>query len=148
MVRSYADNPLTLTLELQSAADFADLFEVRGEKRPRRGGTYHPPSGTGPGDAGLHQVSMDGERETRLRFDPVPSQISADKAILSLHPRAWRAHRTIIVETHCGAGGTARDGLPEPARAAFIRAFWECQPRPAGPPGRATSIVTSDPRVQ
>ena len=142
MVRSYADNPLTLTLELQFAADFADLFEVRGEKRPRRG-TYHPPLPERD-RVTLAYTGLDGRRrETRLRFDPVPSQISADKAVFTL-TLAPGERKTIIVETHCGAEETARDGLPEPARSAFIRAFWECSRARRTLPGRATSIVTSD----
>ena len=36
-VRSFADQPLELMLELRFAADFVDLFEVRGQRRPRRG---------------------------------------------------------------------------------------------------------------
>src|SRR5919205_719832 len=51
--------------------DFADLFEVRGERRERRG-TQHRPE-IGPDCVTLAYTGLDGKRRaTRLRFDPAP----------------------------------------------------------------------------
>src|SRR3712207_703861 len=44
-VRSFAAQPLALDLELRFAADFADLFEVRGVRRPHRGTQHRPEIG-------------------------------------------------------------------------------------------------------
>ena len=41
-VRNHGEQPLRVEIGLHVAADFADLFEVRGEVRARRG-TLHPP---------------------------------------------------------------------------------------------------------
>lgn len=41
LVRNFGGRPERLTLELRFEADFADLFEVRGTRRTRRG-TFHP----------------------------------------------------------------------------------------------------------
>ena len=37
VVRNYGREPVEITLVYRFAADFADLFEVRGERRSRRG---------------------------------------------------------------------------------------------------------------
>jgi glycogen debranching enzyme len=37
LVRNYASTPLDVALTLKFGSDFADIFEVRGSKRPRRG---------------------------------------------------------------------------------------------------------------
>jgi glycogen debranching enzyme len=47
-VRNYGDRPIEARLSLLFAADFADLFEVRGSRRERRGG------GPGPRGGGAH----------------------------------------------------------------------------------------------
>lgn len=59
--------------------DFADLFEVRGEKRERRGvGTARL---LGPADVALDYKGLDGvARSTALHFDPRPSRLSVNAA--------------------------------------------------------------------
>jgi len=59
--------------------DFADLFEVRGEKRQRRGvGSVQL---LGPADVALDYKGLDGAaRMTALHFDPRPTRLSANAA--------------------------------------------------------------------
>src|SRR5919107_846210 len=104
-VRSYAANPLALDLELRFVADFADLFEVRGERRERRG-TQHRTE-IGPDRVTLAYTGLDGKRRaTRLRFDPAPARIGADRASFPL-ALAPGERKTILIETRCEADGTA-----------------------------------------
>ena len=82
-VRNYADQPIYLRLTVLFENDFADLFEVRGLQRERRGTatasiegsrvllTYH----------GLDQKV----RQTALEFDPPPDQLETDAAVYNLH---------------------------------------------------------------
>src|SRR6202043_2748440 len=59
--------------------DFADLFEVRGERRPRRG----TGSGRvlGPADVLLEYNGLDGAvRATALHFDPRPTRLAVNAA--------------------------------------------------------------------
>jgi glycogen debranching enzyme len=78
-----------LELTLAFAADFVDVFEVRGHPRPRRGELL-PPRIEGKtvrlGYRGLDDVV----RTTRLTFDPPPARLDADRAEyrLTLAPRA------------------------------------------------------------
>ena len=142
-VRSYADRPLSLDLELHYAADFADLFEVRGERRARRGALHRPE--TGKDSVSLSYTGLDDRRRgTRLRFDPAPARIGADRAAFSLS-LAPGERRTILIETRCETDGAAKDrGPPQPARAAFLRALWEDSRARRAAMARAASVVTSD----
>jgi glycogen debranching enzyme len=143
-VRSYADRPLALDLELRFGADFADLFEVRGERRPRRG-TQHRPE-TGADGVSLAYTGLDGKRRgTRLRFEPAPSRIGADRATFSL-ALAPGERTTILIETRFETdGAAAAEGVhPEPARTAFLRALWEDSRARRAVMARTASVVTSD----
>ncbi len=142
-VRSYADRPLALELELRFGADFADLFEVRGERRPRRGALHRPE--TGPDGVSLAYTGLDGKRRgTRLRFEPAPDRVGADRAAFAL-ALAPGERKTILIETRCEADGAAAEGGPsEPARTAFLRALWEDSRARRAVMARTASVVTSD----
>jgi glycogen debranching enzyme len=142
-VRSYAARPLALDLELRFGADFADLFEARGERRERRGAQHRPE--VGPDGVTLSYTGLgDKRRGTRLRFDPAPARIGADRASFAL-ALAPGERRTILVETRCETDGSpAAGGPPEPARAAFLRALWEDSRARRAAMARSASVVTSD----
>jgi len=70
---SYAAAPLVLPLELALAADFADVFEVRGAHRPDRGRLL--PVRAAEGALELGYVGLDETlRFTRIRFEPEPER--------------------------------------------------------------------------
>ena len=146
-MRSYAACPLALELELRFAADFADLFEVRGERRARRG-TQHRPE-IGADGVTLAYTGLDKRRrETRLRFDPAPTRIGPDRAVFALM-LAPGERRTILMETCCetdGAAAAAEQGSPAapPARIAFLRALWEDSRARRAAMARTATVVTSD----
>jgi glycogen debranching enzyme len=61
------------------AADFVDLFEVRGMRRARRGERL--PAAVGTDEVALSYRGLDGRlRRTRLRFEPQPDRLSAAAA--------------------------------------------------------------------
>src|SRR5438876_4992719 len=70
-LQNHGDRPAAFDLTLLFDNDFADLFEVRGERRPRRGvGSGKLP---GPTDVVLEYNGLDGKwRGTELHFDPLP----------------------------------------------------------------------------
>jgi glycogen debranching enzyme len=107
----YADLALTnfgavsarFQLELGFAADFADMFELRGTKRNRRG--EYLPVETRPEGPALAYRGLDGvTRRACFAFDPVPESAAADRA-------AWRidlapgASRAIRIELRCERDG-------------------------------------------
>src|SRR5262249_55876659 len=73
-LRSYAPHAIALSLEFAFGSDFADVFEVRGAHREKRGTLALPvvrPDSVELGYTGLDQVS----RQTRLSFEPTPTSI-------------------------------------------------------------------------
>jgi glycogen debranching enzyme len=87
-VQNHGDRPASFDLTLLFDNDFADLFEVRGEKRPRRGvGTSKLLS---PTDVMFEYNGLDGKsRATTLHFDPRPTRIAVNAATyhLDLEPQ-------------------------------------------------------------
>ncbi|NOG73428.1 amylo-alpha-1,6-glucosidase [Roseicella sp. DB1501] len=146
-LRNHAAQPLRLELAIRVASDFADLFEVRGERRARRG-ALHPPAAT-PAGITLAYTGLDEKRrETRLRFEPRPGRVDAETAIFEL-ALAPGERRTLLVETHCisdadAAPGAERDEPREAAGAAFLRALWEDSRARRAAQARSASVVTAD----
>src|SRR6202051_1467215 len=67
-VQNHGDRPASFDLTLLFDNDFADLFEVRGEKRPRRG--IGSSKLLGPADVAFEYNGLDGEGGTTARaFD-------------------------------------------------------------------------------
>jgi glycogen debranching enzyme len=67
------------SLSIEFAADFADLFEVRGQRRARRG--RQSIERRSADSVALHYSGLDGvERVTTLTFDPAPSRLDDNRA--------------------------------------------------------------------
>jgi glycogen debranching enzyme len=77
-VRSFRPEPVSTTVEVSLAADFADVFEVRGVER-RTSGRLLPP--THDGDRlRFSYVAADGQRrETLVELEPSPARVHLDK---------------------------------------------------------------------
>src|SRR6202140_2109653 len=87
-LQNHGDRPASFDLTLLFDNDFADLFEVRGEKRPRRGiGSSRL---LGPADVLLEYRGLDAKsRGTALHFDPRPTRLAVNAATyhLDLEPQ-------------------------------------------------------------
>jgi glycogen debranching enzyme len=78
-VRNHGDRAIDLRLSILFDNDFADLFEVRGTRRQRRGAIERIVEG--PGTTAVTYVGLDGKlRQTRFGFDPVPQELTATVA--------------------------------------------------------------------
>jgi glycogen debranching enzyme len=78
-VRNHGDRPASFDLTLLFDNDFADLFEVRGERRPRRGIASSKVEGAA--DVTLDYRGLDGAtRTTGLHFEPRPARLTANTA--------------------------------------------------------------------
>ncbi|HEX9941289.1 MAG TPA: amylo-alpha-1,6-glucosidase [Thermoanaerobaculia bacterium] len=81
---SYGLWALDLHVSLRFAADYADIFEIRGTRRERRGHKLDPV--VGRGTAVLGYEGLDGRvRRTRLAFSPVPAELTDLLASFRLH---------------------------------------------------------------
>ena len=78
-LQNHGDRPASFDLTLLFDNDFADLFEVRGERRPRRGvGSSRL---LGPADVVLEYSGLDGQvRITALHFEPRPTRLATHSA--------------------------------------------------------------------
>jgi glycogen debranching enzyme len=78
-LQNHGDGRVGFDLTLLFDNDFADLFEVRGEKRRRRG--IGSGKLAGPADATLEYRGLDGlSRSAALHFDPRPTRLSTGAA--------------------------------------------------------------------
>ena len=99
-----------LSLTIDFAADFADLFEVRGQKRERRGRLSvrrRSDKSVALGCSGLDGV----ERVTTLIFEPAPTRLDNARATFELALGPGEAMRAVL-QIACEEG--AAD--PDPAR--------------------------------
>jgi glycogen debranching enzyme len=111
---NFGDRALALPLSFSFAADFRDIFEVRGMHRERRG-ERHEDRLLADGMV-MAYTGLDGERrETTLRFEPPPRAIAEGIARFDLVLKPGTAW-TIEIEIAC------RSGKRTPSNAAAGRA--------------------------
>jgi glycogen debranching enzyme len=78
-LQNHGESAASFNLTLLFDNDFADLFEVRGEKRARRG--IGSSKMLGSADVALDYKGLDGKsRSTALHFDPPPTRLAANAA--------------------------------------------------------------------
>ena len=107
-ITNYGDRRMRVRLALEFAADFADLFEIRGYLRSRRGAVASEQRG--PAEIGFVYRSLDGvARETCIRFDAAPAALSPSRADFELEIDA-RARRSIGVLVQCLRGSEPASG--------------------------------------
>ena len=112
-VRNFDLQARNLRLGIEFAADFADLFEVRGMVRKKRGQVHEP-------EVRCERVTLsyigldDRRRSTTLRFDPAPEALTVNQAVFNLQ-LAPKETRSIFVEIDCCQG----DSAVRPVRAYF-----------------------------
>ena len=98
-LQNHGDGQASFDLTLLFDNDFADLFEVRGERRPRRGvGSSRL---LGPADVVLEYNGLDGQvRITALHFEPRPTRLATHSATFhfDLEPKEATA---IFVAVSC-----------------------------------------------
>src|SRR3954470_21639893 len=101
-VTSYAERRQKLRLAFEFDADFADLFEIRGFRRTRRGAVRTRL--LGGAEVAFVYESLDGmARSTRISFGPQPARLTETRAEFELDLAA-RERRPISVAVHCIEG--------------------------------------------
>jgi glycogen debranching enzyme len=83
-LRNYGAKAVDVRLSILFANDFADLFEVRGARRQRRGTQTSQQRGND--QVLLNYHGLDGKlRRTTLTFDPPPNRLATNAAAYELH---------------------------------------------------------------
>ncbi|MEZ2409267.1 glycogen debranching N-terminal domain-containing protein [Bosea sp. RCC_152_1] len=135
-IRNFDNRLRRVRIDIAFAADFSDLFEVRGTVRVRRGALQEPKMASDR--VTLAYLGLDGRRrETTLRFDPMPQELAADRAtfVVDLAPREAS---TLVLEIACDKVDD------EPARPAFLRALRDARRALRSSASRAVAVVTSN----
>jgi glycogen debranching enzyme len=135
-VSNFDDRRRRIRIGISFASDFADLFEVRGLHRERRG-EHHAPR-VADTEATLSYTGLDKRRRlTTLRFDPKPDKLNGDRALylLELEPHE---SQSIFVEIDFRHESSTR-----PHRAYFT-ALRDARRYLRASSGRAASVATSN----
>ena len=134
-LQNHGDRPASFDLTLLFDNDFADLFEVRGERRPRRG--IGSSKLLGPADVAFEYNGLDGKsRVTALHFDPRPTRLAVNAATYHLD-LAPRQVSSLFVAASCNKPATFK-----PAR--FFRGLLAHHREMRRSTAGATSIETSN----
>ncbi len=136
-IRNFDLSPHDLRLEIVFAADFADIFEVRGARREKRGTLHEPMLATA--GATLSYTGLDGRRrKTHLAFEPAPTELAASQAdfVIHLPPRETA---TLIAEIRCEGKGS----MDMSTGRRFLTAMRDARRAVRRSSARATSISTS-----
>ncbi len=110
-VSNYGEKEVTVALSLAFGADFADIFEVRGQRRPKRGVSQETIKD--PGCVLFSYLGLDNaQRITELSLEPAPAQLLTSAALfrLKLKPRAVA---TLFLSVYCR-------GQRQPERVTFL----------------------------
>jgi glycogen debranching enzyme len=135
-LRNHGDRPLALELSLHFDNDFADLFEVRGMRRERRGASARKV--IAPGQVLLSYQGLDGTaRRTRMIFDPPPSELAATSASYRIELAPGEA-KPIFLAIVCNEPGVTR---PVPFLRGLLAAHRELR---AGTRGMTTVETSSE----
>ncbi|MGE5814728.1 MAG: glycogen debranching N-terminal domain-containing protein [Acidobacteriota bacterium] len=82
-ITNYSEEPLTVPMSFAFDADFADIFEVRGTTRPRRGRLLTPH--VGHDRVAIGYKGLDGvERRMEILFSPAPEALDSNCAEYAL----------------------------------------------------------------
>ena len=97
---NYGPTTVRLPVRIEFAADFADIFEVRGVTRPQRGELL--PEVIGHDHVTLSYVGLDKvKRNTRLQCSPEPSEVSESRILIETEvPPRETAKLQLVIE--CG----------------------------------------------
>ncbi len=134
-VRNYGDRTIDVRLSILFANDFADLFEVRGTHRERRGTATVQLRGNDQVLLNYHGLD-DTLRRTTLTFDPPPDKLATNGAQLRVSASAPGKARPIFLAAGCNQA----ESRPVP----FLRALVKARREPREATGGRTSVETSN----
>jgi glycogen debranching enzyme len=138
LVRNYDSRPQRISLEVHFAADFADIFEVRGARRARRG-EFRRPS-VELDRVTLGYLGLDGrERTTRLRFEPSPRRTGAS-CVIFVFELAPHESQCAFLEVSCDEERVERRAV----RRAFFSSLRESRRALRALTAEAAGIETSN----
>lgn len=136
-IRNFDTEPREMVVNMAFASDFADLFEIRGMTRLRRGTIRQPE--VSPADVLLSYVGRDDrERQTHLHFHPEPTALAGDYARFDVAVPAGE-RLSLFVRIDCKRMD-AVDALPKE----FLRSLRESMQALRAARRRGASVYSSN----
>ncbi len=137
-VVNYGLDPVSTTLSMSFAADYKDIFEVRGYRCDQRGELMQPQ--VSDDELLLGYKGRDAcVRRTRIHFSPQPDKLNASRAAWRVElPPKGEAH--FYVSTGCECGDERA-----PVDLGYFAAYTRINQRATAATDTHSSIVTSDP---
>src|SRR5262249_57686398 len=132
-LRNYGDRPIDVQLAILFANDFADLFEVRGTRREKRGTATVQLRGSDQVLLNYHGLD-DKLRRTTLTFDPPPNNLATNGALYKLTLAPGESRPIFLA-----AGCNTVENRPVP----FLRAMIKTRREMRGTTPRPTPLATS-----
>jgi glycogen debranching enzyme len=133
-LRNYGDRSIDVQFAILFANDFADLFEVRGTRRERRGTTTAQLRGDDQVLLNYHGLD-DKLRRTTLTFDPAPNKLATNGALYELRLEPGASHPIFLA-----AGCNTTENRP-----AFLNALVKARRESRkGASGRTTVETSND----
>ena len=109
-ILNYSLSLVEVSLSIKFAADFADIFEVRGLRRDRRGELLEQKLSRD--EVVLPYQGLDGAlRRTRIRCSPRPRRITSSEILLDLALPS-KGEQTYVVTTSCESDENPAEPLP------------------------------------
>lgn len=138
-IRNFDTEVRTVSVNIGFAADFADLFEIRGMTRLRKGVMQDPV--IGPADVLLGYEGRDSRtRQTHLCFDPAPQELTESRARFDISvPPGER--RTLYMRIACEHTPLST----EPFSRQFLKSLRESMQSLKHARARAAAIRSSNP---
>jgi len=137
LVRNFSDQALCVRLAVCFDADFADLFEVRGEHRAKRG--QATATRIDNGKVVLNYLGLDSiQRTTTLEFYPAPQTLSTKRAGFEVMLKPHQVRRIFIRAGVPGAGDATWGGR------LFYRQMRTARHALRESSGRAASVASSN----
>ena len=136
-IRNFDTQPHAIRIDLSFAADFVDLFEVRGTQRKRHG-TQHPANIVENRVTLAYTGLDDRERTTTVLFDPAPTELTAGRALFQLDLAPAQTH-LIFIEIICNSNA-AKGAAPR----RFLGALRDARRALRTSTARAASVATSN----
>ena len=135
-LRNFDEYPHRLQLRIQFVADFKDLFEVRGARRPQRGESHR--AEIRGEQVLLSYTGLDHKRRTtRLRFDPLPASLSCDQALFDIELAPGQI-QSLFMDINCGV-----QNPPYSVRHGFFVSLRDARRQSRTFSSRAAAVVTS-----
>jgi glycogen debranching enzyme len=136
-VNNYGDRHCRVGIALDFGADFADLFEIRGHQRERRGALSSEV--IGEDTVRFSYAGLDGvARSTRITFDPSPARCSVNRADFELEFEP-KGRCVIFVTVYCVVGEEA-----PPTGAGFFNGMRRARRALVANRARSVAVETSN----